>query len=187
MSEYIYVESRLTRYLDNVLADAASIHSPVAVISGLSGSGKTSATLAWLEHNKLPNVYINARSRPLLHTEVEYTPVDSLCQTDAEMILTVTGDEFARMTTPQTKIIDSVFWPREIDAMDNAVVVIDHYDWAGDKCPQLFDFLRNCTVTDPRQPGPNFIRKVSPKMIVLIFDSSNTDDFTEEEKTAFGI
>ena len=47
MSNYVYVECDITRQLDEALKNKANI-----IIRGLTGSGKTSITLAWLEHNE---------------------------------------------------------------------------------------------------------------------------------------
>lgn len=181
MSDLIYFESEITRTLDATLAQAEFVQAPVATMSGLSGSGKTSATLAWLEHNQLPNVYYSACSHPFRHVEVEY--FNNL----SSGVFMVSGDEMKKLLTPQKKTIDFVFSPDDVDKMDDAVVVIDHYDLAGDKRPQLLEFIRNCKVTDPRAKDNGFFRSVRPKMIVVIFDSSNTDDFTETERRLFGV
>lgn len=181
MSDLIYFESEITRTLDATLAQAEFVQAPVATMSGLSGSGKTSATLAWLEHNQLPNVYYSACSHPFRHVEVEYFKDLS------SGVFMLSGDEMKKLLTQQKKTIDFVFSPDDVDKMDDAVVVIDHYDLAGDKRPQLLEFIRNCRVTDPRAKDNGFVRSVKPKMIVVIFDSSNTDDFTETERRLFGV
>ncbi|MBR0158387.1 MAG: hypothetical protein IJM24_04810, partial [Clostridia bacterium] len=121
MSDLIYFESEITRTLDATLAQAEFVQAPVATMSGLSGSGKTSATLAWLEHNQLPNVYYSACSHPFRHVEVEYFKDLS------SGVFMLSGDEMKKLLTPQKKTIDFVFSPDDVDKMDDAVVVIDHY------------------------------------------------------------
>lgn len=164
-----YIENDLTRYLDSVLAAANTVPSPVAVVGGMTGSGKTSITLDWLKHNDLPYVYIPAERPISSYRSFELPFFDE----NHELRLCPTGE-----------VIDIAFSEEEIERMANGdIVVIDNYDLAGDGRASLLRLMRTLTVVDLMGRE----RKVSPKMIVVIFDDTNSDSFTEEERKLFGL
>ena len=183
--EGLFFESAGTRYLDSVWERAQTVRSPVAVIGGSPGSGKSSVVRSWIDHYERPFVWFDAAYRNVHHAEVERCPIDDYVPEDG--VETVSNERLAQLLEPVVDEVDYLFSPAEGDKMDGAVVVVDDYDLAEDKRPQLLRFLRALEVVDPREGGARHVKKVSPKMIVVIFNSWNTDEFTADEKRLFGL
>ncbi|MBO4534612.1 MAG: hypothetical protein J5755_01590 [Clostridia bacterium] len=182
--EGLFLESAGTRYLDSVWEKAQRIPAIVACISGMPGSGKSSMVRSWIDHYERPVVWYDAAYRNIYHTEVERCPIDDYVPEGGVEL--VSNERLAQLLQPVVDKVDYIFTPDEVDAMDDAVVVIDSYDLAGEARPALLHFLRTLEVTDPRVGGARHVRRVAPKMFVVVWNSLNTQDFTPDEKRLLG-
>ena len=180
--EELYIETRLGRYLDEVLAKSATVTCPVATCAGAPGSGRTSIVRSWLKHHHLPNVWYDAAASSLFRTETTFAPVDLGVPGGVKI---VSGEEPKALLTPYTEEVESLFRPEVIDRMDGAVVVIDDYDLGEEIRPQLLRFVKDLVVTDPRLPSHE--RRVSPKVIAVIVNAWAPEHLTAEERALFGL
>ena len=185
--EDIYIESNLSRTLDDLLAYAKSEkHSfaPWVPVVGLTGSGKTSIIKSWLKHNKLKNWYISG-VRPLSKVEVEYLPDIP----NEPSIRIVSGEELKELFTPKTKTVNVLFSSEEIDNVDEeTVIVIDDYDRASEEVrKELFNLIGYHRVVDPRADNEKKIKVLKPLILIVVIDASNLDVLNNTEKHLFGI
>lgn len=185
----IYIESNITRILDGTLemAKTSDVTRPWCVIPGPTGCGKTAATRAWLKHNNLPNVYIDACCVSPQTMEVEYLPCD-------EMPAGIyTGPITTELITPKKTTVTVAFSSDVIDRMarPDTVVVIDNYSWASQPVRDvLMDFIRKYKVVDPRTPGKSKERTVVPMMLVVIIETgvlATKAPLSREELKLFGL
>lgn len=184
---YDYSFNPLTRYLYDVWERAEKVVSPVAVVAGAPGSGKTSVVRNWLSHNKLKHVSVGAAERSVFSVEVEEYPIDTYEVPGGAAI--VRGDMLKDLCTPRKKTVDCIFGSDEIDKLDRQTVLfIDDYDAASEPVRKhILRLLKERKVSDPRKVDSDYTATIAPLMIIVVYDSWNTRHFTEEEKKMFGL
>ena len=190
--EYIYIENKITRALDNCYKSAleGKVIAPVITIKGLTGSGKTASIKAWLEHHGYKYQYIEA---PLYHVEeieTTYRRADEIDLPDGVAI--VDGKEMTDLFEDKPCTVPVIFPTDLIDNIDgNTIVVIDNYDAASKETrDELYKFIRNLVVVDIRQPGRKKLKKLVPLMMVIVLDETNliiNDPLTKEEKAMLNL
>lgn len=190
--EYLYVENSLTKSLDETLKQARGKNNmPVHPVPGLPGFGATSTVMAWLEHNNLPFIRIDAGCLRLQKREVEVLDWSNLFNM-------VEGKEAVvvnKIPEPETvkKTYEYIFDDKQIDLMDNenTVVFIDDYDFAPLAVRKhLMILLRKLVVRDLRCVEDNCQKEIKCLMFIVRAHSpfvSGQDPYTEEEMQYLGV
>ena len=188
--EAFYFENKITKCLDEVYATINNgIESPVAVISGSPGSGKTSSVISWLEHNDYKYATINADEYQVLKTEITYTEADEIT---TPKISILTKERVEELLEEKTMKVSYILTPEQIAKLDkDTIVFIDNYDRADEEVRKaLFTMVAKRCVVDISLPGKDRIRKIRPLMFIVVLDSWHCTlekVLTEEEMTVFGM
>ena len=160
----MYIENRITRFLDDLLKaseNRISDHCVWAPIIMMPGFGVTSSIEGWLEYNNLKNFYITATLRNVAKFKVECFPPLS-----GNDIRIVGAQELERLFTPVEKEVNVIFTTDEIDSIDeNTIIVIDEYARACDETrKELFDLIAFENVIDIRYNESDCKRKVKHQL-----------------------
>lgn len=158
--------------LDSTLEMAKSgkySFSPWLVLCSLPGFGKTASVRAWLEFNKLKNLWIDAPTLNIAEIEVECLPANDAHEEGAFII---DKDEWENLFTPYKKKVKVLFDSSSVDNIDKQTVIcIDNYD----KAPQaqrdeLMKLIHYHRVVDPREENNDKIKVIDPLMLIVIID-----------------
>ena len=188
--EEFYFENRTTKYLDDIYATIKDgVESPVAVIPGGPGSGKTASVRSWLEHNKHEYATINADEYQMLTTEITYTKADEIT---TPKISILTKERVEELLEEKTAQVSYILTPEQIAKLDeNTIVFIDNYDRASEEVRKaLFEMILRRLVVDISMPGKDRRRKIRPLMFIVILDSWHCTlekVLTEAEMQIFGL
>ena len=184
----MFIENGLTRSLDELLKASEShkgSHCLWVPIIRLPGFGTTSTLRAWLKHNDLKNLYVDAGLKSVTKFEVECFKKISY-KTE---IMFVNNEELEDFLKPIKKEVNVIFTSDEIDSIDeNTVIIVDDYlRTSSETRNELYNLIRYEKVIDIRITENECERKIKPKIIVVVLDETLLDDLTAEEKKLFGI
>ena len=183
----VFLHNPLTEALDEVL-DFARKHpnglAPWIPISGLTGSGKTSTIKSWLKRHHLKNWYIEGF---LKVNEVEVDCYPNL--SSKPKVSVVISDTLEHLLTPSKKKVKVLFSPEDIDAVNqDTIVVIDDYDRYDEEARKaLRDIIETNRVVDIRADNEDKTRVIRPLMIIVVIDTCNVANLSEQEKELFAL
>ena len=184
----MYIENGLTRTLDKLLEASEKhkgSHCLWIPIVKLPGFGTTSTLKAWLKHNNLNYLYVDAGLKRVTKFEVKCFKKVS----HKSNIMLVNNEELENFLKPMKKEVNVIFTSDEIDSIDeNTVIIIDDYLRTSlETRKELYNLIGYEKVIDIRSPENECERKINPKIIVVVLDETLLDDLTVAEKRLFGI
>ena len=184
----MYIENGLTRTLDKLLEASEKhkgSHCLWIPIVKLPGFGTTSTLKAWLKHNNLNYLYVDAGLKRVTKFEVEcFKKINYKSN-----IMIVNDEELENFLNPIKKEVNVIFTSDEIDSIDeNTVIIIDDYLRTSlETRNELFNLIGYEKVIDIRLVENECERKIKPKIIVVVLDESLLDNLTDEEKRLFAV
>ena len=184
MSEEFYMEGDVEKALSELYNKPLPPEGLpyVLPLTALPGFGMTSRVRSWAHHYNVNFVEISVPTLRFRQEEVEYVDWASL----------MGGKEVAVFSKiePSTKIVDVLFTPEQIDAMDQekSVIFLDDYEMNNVEVrKQLINLIRRNQVLDPREG--DLVRTLkNPQLIIVRVHTVGTNtEFLPIEKAFFGI